>query len=156
MGPWWLTWHTCLYICENCEMSRLWHTNTRTNTRTVESRAVFSLNWIRKMISMIMIVIVIIIMITVITMIMIRCGSWRGLWTDYFCTMEANHLAAETSSHSTWSVSSTISQLFQFSINYSIITVIKTWSVSSKMYSLSSKSVFHQYINHYWNQDSWQ
>ena len=63
------------------------------------------------MISVIMIVIVMIIMITVITIIMIRCGSWRGLWTDYFCTMEANHLAAETSSHSTWSVSSTISLL---------------------------------------------
>ena len=31
MGPWWLTWHLCLYICENCEMSRLWHTNTRTD-----------------------------------------------------------------------------------------------------------------------------
>ena len=31
MGPWWLTWHLCLYICEKCEMSRLWHTNTRTD-----------------------------------------------------------------------------------------------------------------------------
>ena len=31
MGPWWLTWHLCLYICEKCEMSRLWHTNTRTH-----------------------------------------------------------------------------------------------------------------------------
>ena len=48
MGPWWLTWHLCLYICEKCEMSRLWHTNTRTDTRTVESSAVFSLSWIRK------------------------------------------------------------------------------------------------------------
>ena len=43
MGPWWLTWYLCLYICEKCEMSRLWHTNTL----TVESRAVFSLSWIR-------------------------------------------------------------------------------------------------------------
>ena len=43
MGPWWLTLHLCLYICEKCEMSRLW----RTNTRTVESSAVFSLSWIR-------------------------------------------------------------------------------------------------------------
>ena len=31
MGPWWLTWHLCLYICEKCEMSRLWHTDTRTD-----------------------------------------------------------------------------------------------------------------------------
>ena len=31
MGPWWLTWHLCLYICEKCEMSRLWRTNTRTH-----------------------------------------------------------------------------------------------------------------------------
>ena len=31
MGPWWLTWHLCLYICEKCEMSRLWHTNGRTH-----------------------------------------------------------------------------------------------------------------------------
>ena len=29
--PWWWTWHLCLYICEKCEMSRLWHTNTRTH-----------------------------------------------------------------------------------------------------------------------------
>ena len=48
MGPWWLTWHLCLYICEKCEMSRLWRTDTRTDGRTVESRAVFSLSWIRK------------------------------------------------------------------------------------------------------------
>ena len=40
----------CLYICEKREMSRLWRTDTRTDTRTVESRAVFSLIWIRKMI----------------------------------------------------------------------------------------------------------
>ena len=31
MGPWWLTWHLCLYICEKCEMSRLWHTDTHTH-----------------------------------------------------------------------------------------------------------------------------
>ena len=41
--PWWLTWHLCLYICEKCEMSCLWHRNGR----TVESSAVFSLSWIR-------------------------------------------------------------------------------------------------------------
>ena len=29
--PWSLTWHLCLYICEKCEMSRLWHTNERTD-----------------------------------------------------------------------------------------------------------------------------
>ena len=28
MGPWWLTWHLCLYICEKCEMSRLWRTDS--------------------------------------------------------------------------------------------------------------------------------
>ena len=48
MGPWWLTWYLCLYICEKCEMSRMWRTDGRTNARTVESRAVFSLSWIRK------------------------------------------------------------------------------------------------------------
>ena len=31
MGPWFLTWHLCLYICEKCEMSRLWRTDTRTD-----------------------------------------------------------------------------------------------------------------------------
>ena len=31
MGPWWLPWHLCLYICEKCEMSRLWHTDTHTH-----------------------------------------------------------------------------------------------------------------------------
>ena len=46
MGPWWLTWHLCLYICEKCEMSRLWHTDTRTHGQW-ESSAVFSLSWIR-------------------------------------------------------------------------------------------------------------
>ena len=39
MSPWYL----CPYICEKCEMSRLWHTHTR----TVESRAVFCLSKIR-------------------------------------------------------------------------------------------------------------
>ena len=29
---WWVPWwHLCLYICEKCEMSRLWHTNGRTH-----------------------------------------------------------------------------------------------------------------------------
>ena len=46
MGPWWLTWHLCLYMCEKCEMPRLWHTDTRTHGQW-ESRAVFSLSWIR-------------------------------------------------------------------------------------------------------------
>ena len=45
--PWWLIWHLCLYICEKCEMSRLWRTDRHTDGRTVESRAVFSLSWIR-------------------------------------------------------------------------------------------------------------
>ena len=39
MGPWWLTWHLCLYICEKCEMSRLWHTDGRTHGHT-DSRKV--------------------------------------------------------------------------------------------------------------------
>ena len=46
MGPWWLTWHLCLYICEKCEMSRLWRTDERTDGQW-ESSAVFSLSWIR-------------------------------------------------------------------------------------------------------------
>ena len=46
MGPWWLTLHLCLYICEKCEMSRLWRTRGRTDGQW-ESRAVFSLSWIR-------------------------------------------------------------------------------------------------------------
>ena len=49
MGPWWLTWHLCLYIYEKCEMSRLWRTHGHTDGQW-ESRAVFSLNWIRNLI----------------------------------------------------------------------------------------------------------
>ena len=29
--PWWLTWRLCLYICEKCEMSHLWHTDGQTD-----------------------------------------------------------------------------------------------------------------------------
>ena len=42
MGPWWLTWHLCLYICEKCGMSRLWHTNTRTDSGKVEQYSVWA------------------------------------------------------------------------------------------------------------------
>ena len=30
--PWWLTWQLCLYICEKCEMSRLWRTHRNTDS----------------------------------------------------------------------------------------------------------------------------
>ena len=42
MGPWWLTWHLCLYICEKCEMSRLWHTDTRTDSGKVGQYSVWA------------------------------------------------------------------------------------------------------------------
>ena len=52
MGPWWLTWHLCLYICEKCEMSRLWRTDGRTHGKwKVEQYSVWaesaisSANW---------------------------------------------------------------------------------------------------------------
>ena len=48
MGPWWLTWHLCLYICEKCEMSRLWRTNTRTHEQwKVEQYSVWAESAIR-------------------------------------------------------------------------------------------------------------
>ena len=42
MAPWWLTWHLCLYICEKYEMSRLWRTDGRTDSRKVEQYSVWT------------------------------------------------------------------------------------------------------------------
>ena len=42
MGPWWLTWHLCLYICEKCEMSRLWRTHGHTDSGKVEQSSVWA------------------------------------------------------------------------------------------------------------------
>ena len=45
MGPWWLTWHLCLYICEKCEMSRLWHTNEQWKVEQYSVWAESAINW---------------------------------------------------------------------------------------------------------------
>ena len=42
MGPWWLTWHLCLYICEKYEMSRPWRTHGRTDSRKVVHYSVWA------------------------------------------------------------------------------------------------------------------
>ena len=42
MGPWWLTWHLCLYICEKCEMSRLWHMDGHTDRWKVVQYSVWT------------------------------------------------------------------------------------------------------------------
>ena len=42
MGPWWLTWHLCLYICEKCEMSRLWRMDGRTDSGKVVQYSVWA------------------------------------------------------------------------------------------------------------------
>ena len=45
MGPWWLTWHLCLYICEKCEVSRLWCTDKQWNVVQYSVWAESAIDW---------------------------------------------------------------------------------------------------------------